>query len=183
MKKPGSETAKRLKTTLKTALAVFVGAAALCLLTSLASKYLFGIELPEQESVANIRAAVTALVKRLCGGAGWRWALLRDFSALAFILVQITVVVPAAEEAIFRWLLWKLPDPKRPLVPAITSSALFAASHYIFMPWPDSAFLALFFFGMMQCRLYAATGRLWCPILLHSLFNTANLLLIFIFPS
>ena len=63
------------------------------------------------------------------------------------------------------------------------SSALFAAAHYIAQPWPDAAFLALFFFGLAQCGLYRKTGRLWCAMLNHALFNLTNLVLLFILPE
>ncbi len=63
------------------------------------------------------------------------------------------------------------------------SAAAFSAAHYIQMPWPNNAFIALFFFGLAQCWLYRKTDYLWCPALNHALFNTANLVLMFIVPS
>ena len=63
------------------------------------------------------------------------------------------------------------------------SSALFAAAHYLAQPWPDAAFLALFFFGLAQCWIYRKTGLLWCAMLNHALFNLSNLVLLFVLPE
>ena len=63
------------------------------------------------------------------------------------------------------------------------SSLLFSAAHYIAQPWPDAAFLALFFFGAAQCALYRKTGRIWCAMLNHALFNLTNLVLLFVLPE
>ena len=66
---------------------------------------------------------------------------------------------------------------------AVSSSVLFSAAHYLAQPWPDAAFIALFFFGLAQCWLYKKTGHLWCAILNHALFNLTNLVLLFILPE
>ncbi len=63
------------------------------------------------------------------------------------------------------------------------SSVLFASAHYVQQPWPDAAFLALFFFGAAQCWLYRRTGRLWCAMLNHALFNMTNLVLLLLLPE
>ncbi len=141
----------------------------LCYLTQAVAKT-FGIELPDQ---ANIE-----LVKRY---AGWN----RTFILLC---AQVLVLMPALEELIFRLLLFKLPAKLvtcrlSVITTAAISSLLFSAAHYIAQPWPDAAFLALFFFGLAQCWLYRKTGRLWCAILNHGLFNLTNLVLLFILPE
>ena len=101
------------------------------------------------------------------------------------------------EEIIFRWLLWRLPAKlsrrirwRTPSVgrwpvaaAAVLSSSLFSAAHYITQPFPDAAFIALFFFGLAQCWLYTKTNRLWCPALNHMLFNVTNLILLFVIPQ
>jgi len=66
---------------------------------------------------------------------------------------------------------------------AVVSAALFSAAHYIAQPWPDAAFLALFFFGLAQTWLYAKTKRIWCAMLNHALFNLTNLVLLFVVPQ
>ena len=149
-----------LKFTLK-AWPVIAGATiGLCYLTQAVAAW-FGIELPDQ---ANIE-----LVKRC---AGWNWA----FVSLCF---QVLILMPAIEELIFRLPTRWLRHP----VAIVGSSVLFSAAHYLFQPWPDAAFLALFFFGLAQCWIYRKTGKLWCAILNHGLFNLTNLILLFLLPE
>ena len=163
-----------LKTTLKSWPIIAIATISLCYLTQLVAKA-FGIELPDQ---ANIE-----LVKRY---AGWN-------KTFVFLCAQVLVLMPAIEELIFRWLLWRLPtrtldlrrktEGKCDLPVAIVSSLLFSAAHYLAQPFPDAAFIALFFFGLAQCWLYRKTGHLWCAILNHGLFNLTNLILLFILPQ
>ena len=80
----------RLRLTLKAWPAIAVATIGLCYLTQTVAKW-FGIELPDQ---ANIE-----LVKRY---AGWN----RTF---VFLCAQVLVLMPAIEELIFRYLLFKLP--------------------------------------------------------------------------
>ena len=151
---------KNLKLTLKAWPVIAIATIGLCYLTQLVARGL-GIELPDQ---ANID-----LVRRY---AGWN-------KTFILLCVQVLVLMPAIEELIFRlptrWL-------RHPLAFA-GSSVLFSAAHYIFQPWPDAAFIALFFFGLAQCWLYRKTGHLWCAILNHGLFNLTNLVLLFILPE
>ena len=165
-----SNTLTSLTQTLKSWPAIAAATIGLCYLTQLVAKG-FGIELPDQ---ANIE-----LVKRY---AGWN----RTFLILC---AQVLILMPALEELIFRYLLFKLPcrgapgGRALPLTASILSAALFSAAHYLFQPWPDAAFIALFFFGLAQCWLYRKTGHLWCAILNHGLFNLTNLVLLFILPE
>ena len=183
----------RLRLTLKAWPVIALATIGLCYLTQTVAKW-FGIELPDQ---ANIE-----LVKRY---AGWN----RTF---IFLCAQVLVLMPAIEELIFRYCLFRLPikvgralrarrnhDSAEtaplsdcgeagvlalPLLAAATvSSILFSAAHYLAQPWPDAAFIALFFFGLAQCWLYRKTGHLWCAILNHGLFNLTNLVLLFILPE
>ena len=167
-----------LKLTLRSCPMIALATIGLCYLTQTVAK-LFGIELPDQ---ANIE-----LVKRY---AGWN-------KTFILLCAQVLVLMPAIEELIFRYLLWRLPtralakgreteDGRRTIVAgamAVASSILFSAAHYIFQPWPDAAFIALFFFGLAQCWLYRKTDRLWCAMLNHGLFNLTNLVLLFILPE
>ena len=187
-----SNTLTSLTQTLKSWPVIAAATIGLCYLTQTVAKW-FGIELPDQ---ANIE-----LVKRY---AGWN----RTF---VFLCAQVLILMPALEELIFRYLLFKIPCkvgravPARrnqtkakitllndcgplgqralPLASAIVSSLLFSAAHYLFQPWPDAAFIALFFFGLAQCWLYKKTAHLWCAILNHALFNLTNLVLLFVLPE
>ena len=92
-------------------------------------------------------------------------------SALAFVEYSIRVFLG---RLIAKTSTWSI---------AVFSAILFSAAHYLAQPFPDSAFLALFFFGFAQCWLYRKTGHLWCAILNHGLFNLTNLVLLFILPE
>ena len=148
---------KNLKFTLKAWPVIAAATIGLCYLTQTVAKW-FGIDLPDQ---ANIE-----LVKRYVG---WN----RTFILLC---AQILILMPAIEELIFRLPTRWLKHPGA----IIGSSVLFSAAHYLFQPWPDAAFIALFFFGLAQCWLYKKTAHLWCAILNHGLFNLTNLVLLLI---
>ena len=155
----------------------------LCYLTQAVAGW-FGIELPDQANIDLVRRC-----------AGWNWN-------FALLCAQVLVLMPVLEELIFRYLLFRLParllarirrftDSPDSLIakPSITesvavfSSLLFSAAHYIAQPFPDAAFLALFFFGLAQCWLYRKTSHLWCAMLNHALFNLTNLVLLFVLPQ
>lgn len=169
---------KTLKTTLKAWPTVFLIAVTLSCLTQGVAK-LLGIELPEQASLEWVKAA-----------RGW-----------AFVKICLFVLVgaPVGEELLFRFLLFKGPlwlagkmrrlrpslaIEESPALVAVVSSVLFVAAHYgRANPFPDNAFVALFFFGLAQCWLYRRTGRLWSPVLNHALFNLTNLVGLFVIPQ
>ena len=171
--RPLYDDTSKLRLTLKAWPVIATATIGLCYLTQTVAKG-FGIELPDQ---ANIE-----IVKRY---AGWNWN-------FAFLCAQVIILMPAIEELIFRYCLFRLPikagralRARRALrlTTAVLSSALFSAAHYLFQPWPDAAFIALFFFGFAQCWLYKKTARLWCAFLNHGLFNLTNLVLLFILPE
>lgn len=156
---------KNLKLTLKAWPAITLITVALCCLTQNIAK-LFGIELPDQSIIDIVKAY-----------AGWNWR-------FVFIVAQIVIILPVIEELLFRGLLFKLPSrwggKGATITAVIVSSVLFSAAHYIDQPFPDSAFIALFAFGIAQCWLYRKTNAIWSPMLNHALFNLTNLLLMFI---
>ena len=134
-----------LKTTLKAFPIITLISAALCFLTQGIAK-LFGIELPDQANLEIVRRA-----------AGWNLN-------FALLVLQIVVILPIVEELIFRLPLkiafrkkWRMTGT---IIFAAALSALFSAAHYIAQPFPDSAFIALFFFGMAQCYLYKKTSSI-----------------------
>jgi len=154
-----------------------------------------GVQLPEQQNIEVVKRCLSAAFSSA-----------KAFGVAAFLVARVVVLLPAVEECVFRWMLFML--PKRILVRRhgtrdqasgcarmnsgvrsfdcsliVFSSVLFSAAHYIAQPWPDNAFLALFFFGLAQCWLYRRTDRLWCAILNHALFNLTNLVLLFVVPA
>ena len=207
----------------------------LCYLTQTVAGW-FGISLPDQQNIEIVRRCLTQA-----------FASAKHFGVAAFLVLQVVVLLPVAEELVFRGLLFRLPQrawrkvggrkgerretgderardarretreegqstnaqtSKRPnhstirpfghltirLIPhsiirpfdysiIFLSSLLFSAAHYLAQPWPDAAFLALFFFGAAQCWLYLKTGRIVCAMLNHALFNLTNLVLLFVLPK
>ena len=147
---------KDFRTVFASFVALAAGCAALCWATE-ALAGLCGWKLAGQESVEAIRRA-----------AGWN----RQF---VYFTAYVTIAAPVMEEALFRYAFFAWPQPARLGRAAVMSSLAFSAVHYLFAEKPDNAFVALFFFGLVQCRLYAKTGRLWHAMLTHSMFNIANL--------
>ena len=150
---------------------------AICFCTELVGGWC-GIELPQQTNVELIRS--TFLHAFDC----WK-----NFGCAVVNAALVVAILPIVEELVFRYLLWKLPttrgrnsDKLRYLGVGcvIISSGLFSAAHYLQQPFPDNAFLALFFFGLAQCWLYRRVNSFWAPVLNHSLFNLTNLGLMFI---
>jgi membrane protease YdiL (CAAX protease family) len=178
----------KLKTTLRAWPLIAAATIGLCFLTQAIAK-LFGVHLPDQQNVEVVRQWLMHAFDST-----------KNLATCVFLLMQVLLLLPAVEEFIFRWLLFMLPmrivaektgrstaDNRNPgpvgYSLAAVSSALFSAAHYIAQPFPDAAFIALFFFGLAQCWLYNRTERIWCSMLNHSLFNLTNLLLLLILPA
>ena len=186
---------KNLKFTFKAWPVIAIATIGLCYLTQLVAGW-FGIELPDQQNIEIVRK---------CGLHAFDS--LKNFGVFAFLCAQVLVLLPVVEELVFRGVLWRLPlrrmerrttaDRRQPTdgtggkaerrtapaVVAVASSALFSAAHYLAQPWPDAAFVALFFFGLAQCWIYRKTDRIWCAMLNHGLFNLTNLVLLFLLPE
>ena len=158
---------EKLKQTLKAWPAIAAATIGLCFLTKLVAGW-FGIDLPDQQ---NVGVARQLLLHAFDSG--------RHFFSAAFFLAQVVVLLPAIEELIFRLPTRWLRHPAWWVV----ISALFSAVHYVAQPWPDAAFIALFFFGLAQCWLYRRTARIWCPMLNHALFNLTNVVLLLIIAA
>ena len=162
---------KSLAFTLKVCPVVTLLTIGLCYLTQVVAGW-FGIVLPDQQNVEIVRSWMTNAF------ASWR-----NFSIVTILVLQILVLMPVVEELLFRGLLFKVACKvarKRLFDYLIIafSSALFSSAHYVQQPWPDSAFLALFFFGVSQCWIYRKTDCIWCVMLNHALFNLTNLVLL-----
>ena len=161
---------KNLKFTLKAWPAITLVTVGLCFLTTWVAG-LFGITLHEQASLAVVRKC-----------AGFNWPFIK-------ILLMVLVAAPIGEELVFRLVLWKLPSfflPRFTQAIAVISAELFAAAHYLQMPFPDNAFISLFFFGLAQCWLYRRAGG-WLgivsPMINHFLFNLTNLVCLLALPE
>ncbi len=161
---------EKLKTTICWAPLVTVTVMGLCFLTELVTGWL-GVKLPPQPSLTTLHNS-------------------RGLQ-LAVNLAIILVLAPIIEEGIFRGLFYRLPvrllpqSGRRVTGPlfVLVSAGLFTAAHYLQMPFPDNAFLALFAMGTLQCRIYEKTDTLWCPICVHAFFNGVNAAILFLFPK
>ena len=180
---------KNLRFTLKAWPVIAIATIGLCLATQVVAK-LFGIDLPDQENIAVVRKCLEHMFDSP-----------KHFYTCMALFAQVLVLLPMIEEFVFRYLLFMLPvrlltrhlpaSLLKGTMPAyviaasvvIPSSVLFSAAHYVQQPFPDTAFVALFFFGLAQCWLYFKTDRLWCPMLNHALFNLTNTVLIFVVPA
>ena len=173
---------QRFLFTLKAWPVIALATIGLCYLTQTVAGWL-GVTLPDQANVELVSQCLTNA-----------FASAKHFLTAALLVAQVLVLAPVVEELVFRGLLFKLPGKigaqvfrktiKRGLVAfAVFSSGVFSAAHYIRQPWPDAAFLALFFFGLAQCWIYRKTERIWCAMLNHFLFNLTNLVLMFVFPQ
>ena len=96
--------------------------------------------------------------------------------ALAYFVFFAVVIAPVAEEFIFRGMLFPLARQLAgPKTAWIGVSLLFAVIHF------DAAiFLPLFILALVFTWLYEKTGCLAAPVLAHSIFNAANLVLLMI---
>lgn len=93
----------------------------------------------------------------------------------AFILAAV-VVAPVVEEILFRGILLPLLIQRiGPLAGVALSALFFAALH-----GGLGAFAALAVLSIALSLAYARTGSLWVPIGMHILFNTVNLLLLWL---
>jgi membrane protease YdiL (CAAX protease family) len=100
------------------------------------------------------------------------------FEATDFPFVLLfggAVVAPFVEEVFFRGFVftgligrW---DWKKA---ALVSAGLFAIAHLV-----PTSFLPIFFLGLIFAVLYQSSGSIWPAILMHMLFNTVNLLMIY----
>ncbi len=189
----------RLKFTLKAWPVIAIATIGLCLVTQVVAK-LFGVDLPDQQNVGAVRDIFLHAFDSST-----------HLAKCVTTVLMVLAIMPAIEETVFRWLLVMLPkrimerreagqptaDSRQPegttnderhtgalgYILTFIASALFSAAHYLQQPFPDSAFVALFFFGLAQCWLYFKTDRLWCPMLNHALFNLTNMVLIFVVPA
>ncbi len=189
----------RLKFTLKAWPVIAIATIGLCFVTQVVAK-LFGVELPVQQNVGVVKDIFIHAFDSS-----------EHLAKCVTTVLTVLAIMPALEETVFRWLLVMLPkriaerrevgqptaDSRQPegttnverhtgslgYILTFIASALFSAAHYLTQPFPDTAFVALFFFGIAQCWLYFKTDRLWCPMLNHALFNLTNLVLIFVIPA
>ncbi len=98
----------------------------------------------------------------------------------AYLVVFAIVVAPVAEEFLFRGVLFPFIKNNLgcPKLAWLVPSFVFALIH-VNLP----TFIPLFVLAMALTWLYERTGRLIANIAVHSLFNAANVILLFIFKQ
>lgn len=110
-------------------------------------------------------------------------ALSRQYEyTLAFI--TLVVLVPLAEEALFRGYLYGKLQKYVPVIPAlIVTSLLFGLAH---LPGSDhiqwTVAIDTFALGIIMCLLRTITGSIWAGVLLHMTKNAIAFYLVFVNP-
>lgn len=101
---------------------------------------------------------------------------------ISFIVLQAIatlIIAPAAEELLFRGILYTaIKQRGHPQAALWVTSVLFALIHHNLV-----GFLALIFLAVLLVAVYERAKNLFAPILLHSLFNTVNFVLIVAQPK
>ncbi len=104
-------------------------------------------------------------IEKVTSAQGWE---------LARMIMLAVFVAPVVEEAFFRGLL--LPALRSRLSPALANSGqalVFGLIHFHLQ-----SFAPLFFVGLVMAWQYGATRNIFAPILTHSVFNLANIVLL-----
>ncbi len=127
----------------------------------------------------------------LHGRLHWAWLkpsmqqsvqLLQEQWPVSLIILQglaVLVIAPVAEELLFRGVLYQaIKQRSHPYAALWTTAFLFAMIHFY-----PVGFLALIFLAVLLVAVYERTKNLLAPILLHSLFNTVNFILIVSHPK
>ena len=96
---------------------------------------------------------------------------LREASLPEIIIIGITTIIfaPIGEEIVFRRMLYGLLFPLGSVKALFLTSFLFSIAHFYLVGIPG-----LFFLAMILQLLYLHTRNLWCPILVHVIFNALS---------
>ena len=95
------------------------------------------------------------------------------YNRVAFIFFAV-VLAPIAEEGLFRGILLPLLIRRTGALAGLALTSLGFASLHVDL----GTFVPLAIFSVALSLAYARTGTLWVPILMHALFNAANLALL-----
>ncbi len=128
--------------------------------------FAFTGEYPEPQEVIDVVGVLD----------GWR---------LALSLLSIIVLAPLSEELVFRKILYGICRGVMVSIGArmkwrIGISAVLTSLLFAFIHINAFAFLPLFFMGVFLALSYEKSGSIWTPIIFHSLFNGANIAMLFL---
>jgi len=99
-----------------------------------------------------------------------------SFSARLYFAMLAVLIAPAAEEMLFRGIMFPVLLRRLPVFASTAIvSALFAGIHF-HLP----LFLPLFAFSICLCTAYLATGSIIVPITMHALFNATTTAIILV---
>lgn len=96
-----------------------------------------------------------------------------DAPAIALAFLAACVVVPVAEELVFRGLLYRAARGRWGVVAAAVLTSLFFGVAHL-EPWSLFGLVAT---GLALCAVYEVTGSLWAPIGAHAVHNAVSLTL------
>jgi membrane protease YdiL (CAAX protease family) len=119
-----------------------------------------GIEAPQQDSIKLLMEMTSPWLRVYFG-------------------VFAVFIAPVAEEVLFRGIFY--PAIKQAGMPRLAlwgTSLLFGAIHANLM-----SFIPLVLLAVVLVKIYEATDNLLTPIIAHSVFNAANLIVLFVFPE
>lgn len=110
------------------------------------------------------------------------------FVPLLMVFLALVVAAPVAEEVLFRGFFFgSLRQRNSFVVTTLLTSVLFGAAHLLGGE-PGSSLLWIagidtLVLSVALCYLREKTGRLWAPILLHSMKNSLAFTFLFVFPT
>jgi len=100
-------------------------------------------------------------------------------AAKSIVVLLVVVEAPLLEEPVFRGIMFRGFARSMPMWAAmLLSGFLFALVHV-----NAATFIPLWFIGIAFAWLYAKTGTILAPMLVHCMFNTINVFLAFLFPD
>ena len=146
---------------LKAALPVTIATLAANLACSAAFEKLTGVKLADQP-----------LVEFLSGGGG-------SLASKSIVVLLVVVEAPLLEEPVFRGIVFRGFARLMPMWGAIALSGLVFAIVHV----NAATLLPLWLLGAAFAWLYAKTGTILAPMLVHFVFNLANLFLAFLLPG
>ena len=102
-----------------------------------------------------------------------------SLAAKAIVVLLVLVEAPLLEEPVFRGIMFRGFARSMPMwVAMLLSGFLFALVHV-----NAATFIPLWFIGIAFAWLYAKTGTILAPMLVHCIFNTINVFLAFLLPD
>ena len=124
------------------------------------------------EKLAGVKLADQPIVEFLSGGGG-------SLAAKSIVVLLVVGEAPLLEEPVFRGIMFRGFARSMPVWAAmLLSGFVFALVHL-----NAATFIPLWFIGVVFAWLYAKTGTILAPMLVHFIFNLVNVCLALAFPD